>query len=135
MNSKRILVDMSVTILHHGHIRLLQKAKNLGTVVVALTTDEEILAKKGYLPELNFDERKEILSAIKYVDEVISAPWIIDQEFLIKNNIDKLVHGDDNVNPIKEENLIIFPRTEGISSKNLRKKSYEIIQQSIFKCS
>ena len=40
----RILVDMSATLIHHGHVRLLKKAKELGTVVVALTTDEELQA-------------------------------------------------------------------------------------------
>ena len=29
----RVIVDMSATILHHGHIRLLKKAKELGLKV------------------------------------------------------------------------------------------------------
>ena len=53
---KIILVDMSATLIHHGHIRLLKKANNLGSVTVALTTDEEILRYKGYVPELSFQE-------------------------------------------------------------------------------
>ena len=72
---KRILVDMSCTLLHHGHIRLLRKAADLGEVVVALTTDDEILMKKGYTPELSFEERKEILLAIRYVTDVIPSKW------------------------------------------------------------
>ena len=72
---KRIMVDMSATLIHHGHIRILKAAKELGTVIVALTTDEEIIAKKGYEPELNFAERREILEAIRYVDEVVPSPW------------------------------------------------------------
>ena len=55
------MVDMSLTLIHHGHIRLLKNAKKYGYVIVALTKDEEIKSKKGYVPELNFDERKEIL--------------------------------------------------------------------------
>ena len=43
---KNILVDMSATIIHHGHIRLLKKASKYGKVVVALTTDEEIKKSK-----------------------------------------------------------------------------------------
>ena len=39
---------MSATLIHHGHIRLLKKASKLGEVVVALTTDEEIIKHKGY---------------------------------------------------------------------------------------
>jgi glycerol-3-phosphate cytidylyltransferase len=117
---KRVLVDMSATILHHGHVRLLAKASEYGLVVVALTSDSEILSKKGYHPEIAFHERKEILEAIKYVHEVISSPWLIDDEFLDKHNIDYLVHGHDNSNPIAKEKLIIVPRTEGISSTKIR---------------
>ena len=47
MKSKnvRIMVDMSATIIHHGHIKLLKKASKLGIVVVGLTTDDEIKRK------------------------------------------------------------------------------------------
>ena len=72
---KRILVDMSATILHHGHIRLLKKASKLGVVVVALTRDKDIKYSKGYVHELNYNQRKEILCSIRYVDEVIPSPW------------------------------------------------------------
>ena len=120
---KRIMVDMSATIIHHGHVKLLKKASKHGTVVVGLTTDEEVLAKKGYQPELDFKHRKEILEAIKYVDEVVAVPWALDDEVLEKYNIDLLVHGDDNSNNIKKEKLLIFPRTKGICSSDIRKKS------------
>lgn len=118
----RVMVDMSATLLHHGHIRLLKKAHEIGTVVVALTTDEEIEKKKGYVPELNFEERKEILEAIRYVDEVVPCPWLIDDAFVVAHNCDLLVHGNDNSNHIPEEKLVIFPRTEGISSSILRER-------------
>ena len=57
--NQRILVDMSATIIHHGHIRLLKQAKDLGGhVIVALTSDEDILRVKGYIPEMNYACRK-----------------------------------------------------------------------------
>ncbi len=120
---KRIMVDMSMTLIHHGHIRLLKKARESGhVVVVALTTDEEILTKKGYQPELSYDQRKEILDSIKYVDEVVPAPWLIDDAFMDKCNCDYLAHGSDNFNHVREERLMLFPRTEGISSSDIRKR-------------
>ena len=120
--SKRILVDMSLTLIHHGHIRILKKASKLGQVIVALTTDEEIFKTKGFYPTLSFENRKEILLSVKYVEEVIPCPWLIDETYLDKHNIDLLVHGDDNQNPVPKDRLIIFPRTEGISSTKLRTK-------------
>ena len=105
--TKRIMVDMSATLIHHGHIRLLKKASEYGTVVVGLTTDDEIFTKKHYQPELAFEFRKEILESIKYVDEVVATPWLISQNILDKYHIDLLVHGNDNVNSIDEEKLKI----------------------------
>jgi glycerol-3-phosphate cytidylyltransferase len=113
---KRIMVDMSVTLLHHGHVRLLRQAKQYGFVVVALTIDDEVKRAKGFWPELNFEERKEILEAIRYVDEVVPSNWLIDEAFLDLHHIDLLVHGHDNSNPIAPARLLILPRTEGISS-------------------
>jgi glycerol-3-phosphate cytidylyltransferase len=120
MKSKRIMVDMSATLIHHGHIRILKAAKKLGTVIVALTRDEEILARKGYQPELSYTQRREILEAIRYVDDIVPSPWLLDDSFLDLHHIDLLVHGQDNTNPIRPERLVVLPRTKGISSSLLR---------------
>ncbi len=130
-DTKRIMVDMSATLIHHGHIRILKAAKALGQVVVALTSDEEIRKKKGYEPELYFDERREIIESIKYVDEVVSCNWIIDEQFLNTHRIDLLVHGDDNSNPISEERLLVLPRTKGISSNRLRSRILKSVSELI----
>jgi len=126
---KRIMVDMSATLIHHGHIRLLKKAAEYGKVVVGLTIDDEILSKKGHQPELDFRHRKEILESIKYVDEVVAVPWILDEMVLDRYNIDLLVHGNDNSNLISENRLKIFPRTEGVSSSDIRQNVLRSITQ------
>lgn len=117
---KRIMVDISATLIHHGHIRLLRSAKERGYVVVALTTDEEIRLKKGYEPELDYASRREIIEAIRFVDEVVPSPWLIEESFLNQHKIDLLIHGSDNSNPIGHHRLLILPRTSGISSTLLR---------------
>ncbi|MDR0363364.1 MAG: adenylyltransferase/cytidyltransferase family protein [Planctomycetota bacterium] len=120
---KRIMVDMSMTLMHHGHIRLLRRAWETGHhVVVALTTDKEILSYKGYTPELSYDQRKEVLEGIKYVHEVVPSPWLIDEAFMDKHQCDYLVHGHDNFNHVRAERLVLFPRTEGISSSDIRRR-------------
>ena len=113
---------MSATLIHHGHVRLLKKASESGEVIVALTSDESILEYKGYTPELNFSHRKEVLESIKFVKKVVKSPWIITEDFLNLHKADYLVHGSDNKNPIAKERLILFPRTEGISSEIIRGK-------------
>lgn len=128
---KRIMVDMSATLIHHGHVRLLKAARQLGHVVVALTTDEEIRSKKGYEPELDYDARAEVLLAMRDVDEVVPSPWLLDEAFLQQHNIDLLVHGHDNSNPISAEKLHILPRTEGISSTQLRARVLKAVSQKM----
>ena len=121
--AKRIMVDMSATLIHHGHIRLLKQARDHGFVVVALTTDDEIEKRKGYSPELDYSSRKEILEAIRYVDEVVPSKWLLDDAFLDLHKIDLLLHGSDNVNDISEHRLLVVPRTEGVSSSLIRERA------------
>ena len=94
---KRVLVDMSATLIHHGHIRLLKKAKTLGIVIVALTTDEEIQKSKGYVPELKYEERKEILLSIKYVDEVRIFSELNPEKLIMQIRPDVLIKGQDYI--------------------------------------
>ena len=121
---KRLLIDMTASVLHHGHIRLIKKAKKLGNVeiIIGLTKDDEVKKYKGFYPEIKYNFRKEILESIKYVDKVIPSKWNIDDKFLKKNNIDFLIHGTDNANDVNKNKLIIFKRTRGVSSLDLRKK-------------
>lgn len=130
VKNPRIMVDMSATLIHHGHIRLLKHASSLGTVVVGLTTDSEILEKKGYVPEMNYHEREEVLLAIRFVDTVVPSPWLLDQSFLDKHKIDYLLHGHDNSNDVDYNRTIIVPRTNGISSSDLRLRAASIVAKS-----
>ena len=126
---RRIMVDMSATLLHHGHTRILKAAAEHGRVIVALTVSEEIRSRKGYDPELSWEERKEILEAIRYVDEVVPSPWMLDDAFLDQHRIDLLVHGDDNSNAVRPERVLILPRTRGISSSDLRERVVRALGQ------
>ncbi len=121
-NNKKVLVDMTCSILHFGHIRLLKKASKLGKVIVALAKDKDIKKYKKFSTPFNFKQRKEILSSVKYVSKVIEADYFITEKFLKKNNIDYLVHGSDNKNKVPRKYLKLFKRTKNISSSKLRKK-------------
>ena len=120
--NKKILVDMTCSLIHHGHVRILKKASNYGKVIVALTKDRDILKYKKFRSPLNFNQRKEILESIRYVSKVIPSNYFISQKFLVKNKIDYLVHGNDNKNDIDRKYLKIFKKTKKISSTKLRKK-------------
>jgi len=59
--------------VHVGHIRNFREAKKLGDELwVILQSDEWLINKKGYV-FMPYNERKEILEAIRYVDKVVPA--------------------------------------------------------------
>ena len=125
---KKIMIDMSSTLIHHGHIRLIKKAKKYGDLIIGLTTDKQIKKYKGYFPELNYKFRKEILSEIRGVNKVVPSNWLITQKFLDKHKIDILISGGDYKNRKFKTKTINFNRTRSVSSTMLRKKSAKILK-------
>lgn len=55
---------------HSGHIRMIQEASQFGEVIIVLNSDAWLMRKKGYV-FMSWDERKEILEAIKGVKKVV----------------------------------------------------------------
>ena len=127
--NKKIFVDLSATILHHGHIRLLKRAKKFGKVYVGLSLDKEVKKYKGYLPELNYNQRKEIISSIKYVYKVIPSKWKITDKFLLAHKFNMIIRGSDHKKDKFKIKTIVFPRTKGVSSKLIRKKASKIVKK------
>jgi len=57
--------------IHVGHIRHFKAAKALGDeLIVMLNTDAWLMRKKGYI-FMKFEERREIIEGIRYVDKVV----------------------------------------------------------------
>ena len=68
---KIVLISGGFDPIHSGHLKYIEEAKKLGDkLVVALNSDEWLIKKKGkfFLP---FSERKNILTSMANVDEVI----------------------------------------------------------------
>ena len=45
---KRVLLDMSCSLIHHGHIRLIKKAAKYGDLIISLTTDKDLKNLRKY---------------------------------------------------------------------------------------
>jgi D-beta-D-heptose 7-phosphate kinase/D-beta-D-heptose 1-phosphate adenosyltransferase len=56
---------------HAGHIRMIQEASQFGEVIVILNSDAWLMRKKGYV-FMSWEERKEILEAVKGVKKVVA---------------------------------------------------------------
>ena len=74
-NEKQVIVFTNgcFDIIHSGHLDLLKEAKSYGDkLIVGLNSDKSISKLKGpERPIIGQSERKKILSALKFVDEVI----------------------------------------------------------------
>ena len=126
---KRILTYGTYDLLHYGHIRLLKRAKELGDyLIVALSTDEfnAIKGKKAYH---NYETRKKMLEAIRYVDLVIPEnTWEQKIDDVKKYYVDVTVMGDDWEGNERFEvlrefcDVVYLPRTEGISTTKIKKE-------------
>ncbi len=124
---KRILTYGTFDLLHYGHIRLLKRAKALGDyLIVALSTDEfnEIKGKKAYH---NYETRKQMLEAIRYVDLVIPEQnWEQKISDVKKYEVDIVVMGSDWAGSDKFDYLqdycevVYLDRTEGVSTTKIK---------------
>jgi glycerol-3-phosphate cytidylyltransferase len=120
-----VLTYGTFDMFHIGHLNLLKRAKELGDrLFVGVSTDEfnKIKGKKTLIP---FEDRKEIVKAIRYVDEVFAEKdWDQKIEDIKKYDIDILVMGDDwkgRFDHFKSYcDVVYLPRTEGISSSYLK---------------
>ncbi len=125
---RRVLTYGTFDLLHYGHINILKRAKALGDyLIVALSTDEfnEIKRKRAYH---NYETRKKMLEAIRYVDLVIpETDWEQKVNDVKEYHVDTVVMGDDWVGNEKFEALkeycevVYLPRTEGISTTKIKR--------------
>lgn len=126
MDKKTVLVAGTFDILHESHINLLRNAQNLGDrLIVMLSTDEFNWIEKQKKSYQDYDTRKYILEAIRYVDLVVpEQSWQDKSLYIDMFNVDILAMGDDwkgKFDFLKEEfptlKIMYFPRGKTSSSK------------------
>lgn len=94
---KRVITYGTFDLLHYGHINLLRRAKAMGDyLVVVLSTDEFNWKEKQKKCYFTYEERKNLLEAIRYVDLVIPENnWEQKITDVQEYHIDTFVMGDD----------------------------------------
>ena len=122
---KKVITYGTYDLLHVGHINLLRRAKALGDYLIVVVSSDEFNAIKGKKAYYSFEDRKKILEAIKYVDEVLPEyTWEQKIDDVVKNNVDVFVMGDDwtgKFDFLKEYCEVVYlPRTEGISTSKIK---------------
>ncbi len=93
---RTVLTYGTFDVLHTGHINLLRRARELGDrLIVGLSTDE-FNAGKHKTSLLDYDNRRTVLEAIRYVDLVIpETRWEQKTDDVREHNVDIFVIGDD----------------------------------------
>ncbi|WP_411954047.1 glycerol-3-phosphate cytidylyltransferase [Alkalibacillus sp. S2W] len=128
---KKIITYGTFDLLHVGHINILRRAKELGDyLIVAISTDEfnDLKGKQAYY---SYEDRKVILEAIEYVDEVIPEnQWEQKIDDVVTNNVDTFVMGHDwegEFDFLKDHCEVVYlPRTEGISTTKIKEDLNQI---------
>ncbi len=90
----KVYVAMSADLIHAGHLRVIEKAKQLGDITIGLLTDKAIASYKR-LPFMCYEHRKKVVENIKGVKEVIPQETLSYISNLKKLRPNYVVHGDD----------------------------------------
>lgn len=119
---------------HIGHLNIIRKAKEqCDYLIVGVTTDELCFLRKNKYPIINEKERMEIVSAIKYVDEVVPQNDMDKLKAVKEFHADAVFVGSDwkgteAWNQYEKEfaevgcAVVYLDHTDGISSTILREK-------------
>ena len=128
---------------HIGHLHLLKKAKNrCDYLIVGISTDELVESYKNKTPIIPFEHRLEIVSALKFVDEVIAVTHRDKYQAFLDVGYDVLFVGDDwqgseifNTleKELKEHNAKVeyFPYTKKVSSTQFRTILQDIYDEEL----
>lgn len=127
LDLRTVLTYGTFDLLHVGHIRLLKRAREMGDqLIVGLSTDE-FNAQKHKSSFMPFDQRMEILQAMKYVDMVFpETSWEQKIDDVKKYGVDVFVMGDDWSGEFdfldRACEVVYLTRTQDISSTALKVK-------------
>jgi ethanolamine-phosphate cytidylyltransferase len=93
---KVVYVDGSFDLFHIGHMRVLQKAREMGTYLIAGIHEDHVVneAKGVNYPIMNLNERVLGVLSCRYVDEVVmGVPYAVSDELIKSLGIHVVVAG------------------------------------------
>lgn len=137
---RRVITYGTYDLLHQGHINLLRRAKELGDYLIVGVTSDSYDRGRGKLNvRNNVLERVEAVKATGYADEVIIEDYVGQKiDDIQKYNVDIFAIGSDWKGKFDYLNefckVVYLPRTEGISSTQLRAESTVDVKVGIIGC-
>jgi len=124
----RVITFGTFDLMHIGHVRILERAKSLGShLIVGVSSDELNMRKKNLAPTYPTPHRVAIVQAIRHVDEVfVEHSLEAKRDYILEHRANILVMGDDwagrfdHLGDVCE--VVYLPRTVGISSTDVKER-------------
>lgn len=135
-NKKKFYAKVVADLMHPGHVDFFRQARSLGdSLTVNVVNDERVLLYKRK-PILSTKERVQLVSACRYVDEVIvDGPKVISRDFMTSRGFQIYAFGASDSNELQmkladckdlsSEIIVQIPYTEGISTTDIIERIIE----------
>ena len=123
---KTIITYGTFDMFHIGHLRLLQRLKDMADELIVAVSTDEFNKGKGKKVMIPYEQRAEIVANIKCVDRVIpEESWEQKVDDIKKYSVDIFAIGNDwkgKFDFLKEYCEVVYlPRTKDISTTQLKK--------------
>lgn len=134
---KRVITYGTYDLLHQGHINLLRRAKELGDWLIVGVTSDSFDRERGKLNvRNNVLERVEAVRRTGFADEIIIEDYVGQKiDDIQRYDVDIFAIGSDwegKFDYLREFCEVVYlPRTEGISSTQLRSESQRTFRLGI----
>lgn len=133
---KTVITYGTFDLFHVGHLRLLQRLKDLGGKLIVGVSTDEFNAEKGKKCIIPYEQRVEILRNLRQVDLVIpECNWEQKLEDIKKYKVDIFAMGSDWAGKFDFLNeacaVVYLDRTDGISTTELKNVLSEIEPKKI----
>ncbi|TRO07476.1 glycerol-3-phosphate cytidylyltransferase [Ectopseudomonas mendocina] len=123
--SRTVITYGTFDMFHVGHLRLLKRMRELGERIIVAVSTDEFNALKGKKALIPYEERREILEALRFVDLVIpESSWEQKADDIRQYGVDCFVMGNDWQGHFdhleKWCEVVYLERTKNVSSSYLR---------------
>ena len=129
---KKVITYGTYDILHYGHINLLQRAKALGDYLIVGVTSDDFDKSRGKINvQQSLEERVAAIQALGIADKIIIEEYEGQKiDDIRRYEVDIFTVGSDWIGFFDYLNeyckVVYLPRTEGVSSTELRSSEYSV---------
>lgn len=129
MNQIIVYTSGTFDLFHSNHLKMIKYARGLGDVLIVGVSTDELVSSYKKPPIIPFEERIQIIEALRYPDIVIPQ-HSLDHTDIVKNlHINVFVVGDDwsgkyDFLETLGVKVFYFPYGKGVSSSNVKEQIY-----------